>query len=473
MSVTTPPATSIRRASLRLATAYVAPKSELEALAAATFAEVFNLDQVGINDEFFELGGDSLLAEALSLALSERTGFAMQPSLLVERGSPRQIAELLRSRPAKPSLEQEAPADQEIERRIRAFTADWGGERTAPGSLLFALNRSGTKRPVFWCFQGAHEFDRLATHLGRERPLYGMRSGYLAMEQTEANSAALAKGYTEEILAVDPQGPYLIGGNCRGGIEAVAIARRLQDLGRQVLLLTLLDVRLWEVLQGRAYAGKVAAIAGIYSRFSPYRRFRWPELGWRKLVPEGLKLDLLPADHGQYFSAAVMPLLAGKVHAALEWAEAPASGLPDKVVSQGPLPEGAYRASLRTSKSLKMTCGESRSLAVRVRNSSRVAWPATADSGIALGNHWLSAQGELLAWSDGRAALRKPLLPGQTATVRLETRAPNLPGDYLLEIDLVEEGVTWFKEHGSPAAIVSVTVSERPKRAGWFAALTG
>ena len=80
MSVTAAPATLIMRASLPLSTPYVAPNSEVEALAATTFAEVFNLDKVGIDDEFFELGGDSLLAEVLSLALSERTNVPLQPS---------------------------------------------------------------------------------------------------------------------------------------------------------------------------------------------------------------------------------------------------------------------------------------------------------------------------------------------------------------------------------------------------------
>jgi len=72
MSVTSAPASLIMRVSLPLSKPYVPPNNELEALAATTFAEVFNLDKVGIDDEFFELGGDSLLAEVLSLALELR-----------------------------------------------------------------------------------------------------------------------------------------------------------------------------------------------------------------------------------------------------------------------------------------------------------------------------------------------------------------------------------------------------------------
>ena len=54
---------------------YVAPNGELETLIAKLFAEVLTLDHVGADDDFSELGGDSLLGEVLSMRISERTGF--------------------------------------------------------------------------------------------------------------------------------------------------------------------------------------------------------------------------------------------------------------------------------------------------------------------------------------------------------------------------------------------------------------
>jgi hypothetical protein len=66
----------------------------------------------------------------------------------------------------------------------------------------------------------------------------------------------------------------------------------------------------------------------------------------------------------------------------------------------------------------------------------------------------------MLIWSDGRTALNQPILPGGTTTLDLQVRAPHDPGEYLLEIDLVEEGVTWFKQKRSKTAIVQVSVSE-------------
>jgi acyl carrier protein len=86
----------IRRANLPLSSPYVAPEDEFELLLAKIFAEVFSLDHVGIDDDFYELGGDSLLAEVLSLAISDRTGHSFGISSLFKHGSPRRIAALLK-----------------------------------------------------------------------------------------------------------------------------------------------------------------------------------------------------------------------------------------------------------------------------------------------------------------------------------------------------------------------------------------
>jgi acyl carrier protein len=84
------------RESLALPQPYVAPEGELETLIATIFAEIFALDQVGANDEFFDLGGDSLLAEVLSTAISEQTQCKFRTSQLLECGSPKRIAAALK-----------------------------------------------------------------------------------------------------------------------------------------------------------------------------------------------------------------------------------------------------------------------------------------------------------------------------------------------------------------------------------------
>ena len=83
------------RASLGLPEPYVAPDGNLETLITKIFADVFDIDRVGANDDFFDIGGDSLVAETLSLEILQRTGCQFPISSLLEFGSPRRIAAAL------------------------------------------------------------------------------------------------------------------------------------------------------------------------------------------------------------------------------------------------------------------------------------------------------------------------------------------------------------------------------------------
>jgi hypothetical protein len=356
----------------------------------------------------------------------------------------------------------------EIENKIRAFTWDWKGERSTPGALLLGVNRGGKERPLFWCLQLSEDLNQLARHLGPERPLYGMRSGAFAMSYTEANTAALARRYIDEILVIDETGPYLIAGHCQGGIVAVEIAKQLQETGRQILLLTILDYPIWDLFRGQVYPSKVAFFSGINSHFNPYRRFRSPELGWRKLFPQGLRFDLLPTDHDGLFSDQAMRAFVPKLRSALDWGEKPTSPIAGDTSSSGGLPKATYRARFQTLQTLSMRPGQAGIIRVRVTNIGRTTWAPTATSGIALGNHWLTPAGELLVWADGRTPLHKLVPPKGRIALYLQVCAPSVAGEYLLEIDLVEEGVTWFKEKGSVTAVVRVTVSDEKRLASWY-----
>ena len=96
------------RASLLLGTPYSTPDGKLEKTIAEIFAEVFNLDEAGAFDDFFDLGGDSLNAEVLSMRISERTKYEFQPSWLLDSGSPRQIAQLLSKKPVENLMSNDA-----------------------------------------------------------------------------------------------------------------------------------------------------------------------------------------------------------------------------------------------------------------------------------------------------------------------------------------------------------------------------
>ncbi|WP_051899156.1 class I SAM-dependent methyltransferase [Sciscionella sediminilitoris] len=124
----------------------------------------------------------------------------------------------------------------------------------------------------------------------------------------------------------------------------------------------------------------------------------------------------------------------------------------------GPLAESASRAQLRVlAAPERILAGQTAMLRVEVTNRGDAVWPT--ESGILLGNHWRSGQ-RMLVRDDGRAGLRHAVEPGAVTVLELEVTAPERPGNYVLELDLVQELVRWFAEAGSPVARLDVEVSE-------------
>ena len=134
----------------------------------------------------------------------------------------------------------------------------------------------------------------------------------------------------------------------------------------------------------------------------------------------------------------------------------------------GPLPDAAFKAQLSLpDPPAKLRAGQKEVVQVHIKNASDVFWWARGGEinerndnffYIAAGNRWLKADGTLHADSDGRYGISKDLKPGEETEVPLLVTAPQEPGDYTLEVDLVQEQVSWFSDKGSPTARAKVTV---------------
>jgi len=131
------------------------------------------------------------------------------------------------------------------------------------------------------------------------------------------------------------------------------------------------------------------------------------------------------------------------------------------------LADDAFKAEIEIGrKVLRAPPGAVEMVPVRVTNKGSQTWPAAGKDGwylVTVGNHWLDDEGERVAIDDGRATLPNDVPPGESAVVHLEVRTPEEPGTYGLEVDLVQEGVSWFADRGSQTAAVFAKV-RRP----WF-----
>ena len=135
---------------------------------------------------------------------------------------------------------------------------------------------------------------------------------------------------------------------------------------------------------------------------------------------------------------------------------------------RAPLPEGAFRAEITfLDAPASMRAGGRAALRVVVKNAGDYAWPSRAWRSdafqVGIGNHWLDAGGREVIHDDGRTPLLSDLRPGESRETELTINAPKEPGEYTLEVDVLQEGVSWFALKGSKTARARVRVE-----AGWF-----
>jgi hypothetical protein len=132
------------------------------------------------------------------------------------------------------------------------------------------------------------------------------------------------------------------------------------------------------------------------------------------------------------------------------------------------LPSSAFKAQITlVDPPAKLRAGQKEIVRLKIKNTSDVQWWSRGarvntrpDNKfyLAAGNRWLNADGSLLTNMDGRYGINANLAPGEEVEVPLGITAPKDPGDYTLEIDVIQEGVSWFAEKGSPTAKTKITV---------------
>jgi amino acid adenylation domain-containing protein len=197
--------------------AYVAPQTETEAALAKLVAELLGLEQVGREDDFFELGGHSLLAVKLFSRI-ERIWKVRPPlAILFDTATVRRLASAI-----------------EAERTGRG---DW--------SSILPLRPVGEKPPLF--VMHAHSGELfwarfLVRHLPEDQPVYGIQGvGAKGRHTPPLTFEEMAASYARDMMRVHPEGPLFLIGYCFGGVLAYEVARQLQEAGREIALLGLID----------------------------------------------------------------------------------------------------------------------------------------------------------------------------------------------------------------------------------------
>jgi hypothetical protein len=133
-----------------------------------------------------------------------------------------------------------------------------------------------------------------------------------------------------------------------------------------------------------------------------------------------------------------------------------------------PLPDSGFKAQITLADPpTKLRAGQKEVITVKIKNESNVVWWQRGGEindrpdnkfYIAVGNRWLDKDGKLTSETEGHNGITKDLKPGEEAEMILQITAPKEPGEYTLSLDMVQEGVSWFGEKGSPTTKARVTV---------------
>ncbi|MGH7188039.1 MAG: alpha/beta fold hydrolase [Acetobacteraceae bacterium] len=181
---------------------------------AAIFERVLTFSPIDEEGDFFALGGDSIMATALALEIEAEFGIKLPVSILFDAPTPAMLARAAANLPAR-----------------------------SDGPLVLLKPGSGTP-PIFLVpGSGGTPTDvrSMVSHMDVSSPVYSFCAPGFDTEPPLASVEQLADRFLPAIRAVQPHGPYFLGGYSMGGLVALELAQRLITAGEKVALLALLD----------------------------------------------------------------------------------------------------------------------------------------------------------------------------------------------------------------------------------------
>ncbi|WP_334026392.1 amino acid adenylation domain-containing protein [Nocardia terpenica] len=196
-----------------------APRTRVESVLCAAFAEVLGAESVGIDDGFFDLGGNSLLATKV-VAHVRAAGFDLPVQMMFGESTPAAIAARLA-----------ASADDALSAALQPLLPIRPATESTAAPLFCVHPAIG----LSWCYSG------LLAHLPPDRPVYGLQAPHVSGTDEHGSVVEAARDYVARIRSVQPHGPYHLLGWSLGGLIAHEMAVQLQLAGERVGMLALMD----------------------------------------------------------------------------------------------------------------------------------------------------------------------------------------------------------------------------------------
>jgi acyl transferase domain-containing protein/thioesterase domain-containing protein len=197
------------------------PSDEVETTLAAWWRELLGTEQLSLEDDFFDLGGHSLIAVRLFSKIKKTYHLELGLAAIFEARTIRKLAELIRT------------------------SISSGNTKPRAWKSIIPIQPNGARPPLFLVHALGPSvlfYEELAKSLGPSQPVYGLQSPFASPEHPQRESLEeLASLYLEEVQRFLPEGPYLLGGASLGGLIAFEMAQQLYREGKKPDVLVLLD----------------------------------------------------------------------------------------------------------------------------------------------------------------------------------------------------------------------------------------
>jgi len=235
-------------------TAFRAPRAGLEESLASLWRSFLRCERISVEDDFFDLGGNSLVAVQLISHVNAEFGQNFTLAILLRAGTIAKMAAIISG---------EAPSP------------DW--------SPLVPLRSAGSKPPLFAIHPGGGNvlgYKDFVAFLDPEQPVYGLQAfGVNAANEPHDDIPEMARTYLKHVRSVQAKGPYYLGGESFGALVAYEMACQLEESGERVALVFLGDAWSTNVPQFRKWR-YWSSWATYALRVAPSK---WPKLLLRKI----------------------------------------------------------------------------------------------------------------------------------------------------------------------------------------------
>jgi thioesterase domain-containing protein/acyl carrier protein len=192
------------------------PRNDLEQKLVHVWETTFSVRPIGIHDNFFGLGGHSLIAVKLIAAIEKATGRKLRLSTIFQQPTIARLARVIQE-----------------------------GQVITNASSIVEIQPRGARPPLFLVhgvgggmFWG---YSNLARYLGQDQPVYAFKSRGMDGLEEYTRIEEIAAAYVADLRKFQPQGPYRLGGYCFGGNVAYEMARQFRAQNQEVALLLLIN----------------------------------------------------------------------------------------------------------------------------------------------------------------------------------------------------------------------------------------